>query len=84
MLKPITKALILIAVGVLLWKEPSHNRLRQRILNRLHLQGATPRREARPVPATRPRRFALKTPKEKTSYAIGLNIGKNLHRDLLN
>ena len=25
--------------------------------------------------------FTLKTPKDKTSYAIGVNVGKNLHKD---
>jgi FKBP-type peptidyl-prolyl cis-trans isomerase FklB len=37
--------------------------------------GQTPAAKKPAVP------FTLKTPKDKTSYAIGVNVGKNLHRD---
>jgi FKBP-type peptidyl-prolyl cis-trans isomerase FklB len=37
--------------------------------------GQTPAAKKPAVP------FSLKTPKDKTSYAIGVNVGKNLHKD---
>jgi FKBP-type peptidyl-prolyl cis-trans isomerase FklB len=37
--------------------------------------GQTPAAKKPAVP------FTLKTPKDKTSYAIGVNVGKNLHKD---
>ncbi len=86
MLKPITKALILIAVGVMLCERgiaqqtaPSHPQPAS------SAQGQTAAAaKTHPVPATRPPSvLALKTQRDKASYAIGLNIGKNLHRDLV-
>jgi len=79
MLKPITKALILIAVGVMLCERgiaqqtaPSHPQPAS------SAQGQTAAAaKTHPVPATRPPSvLALKTQRDKASYAIGLNIGK--------
>ena len=40
-----------------------------------------PTTKGHPAPAKPPSPLVLKTPKDKASYAIGLNIGKGLHRD---
>ena len=44
--------------------------------------GQTPATAARKAPVAKsPTALALTTPKDKASYAIGLNIGRGLHRD---
>src|SRR5947207_2965698 len=35
----------------------------------------------RPAPATATKPLVLKTPQEKFSYALGMNLGKNLHKE---
>jgi FKBP-type peptidyl-prolyl cis-trans isomerase FklB len=53
---------------------------------------SAPKASAATTPGAKPRQatgaktstpLALKTPREKASYAIGLNIGKSLHRDAI-
>jgi FKBP-type peptidyl-prolyl cis-trans isomerase len=44
-------------------------------------QSTTPKTTHRASTAAKPLPLILKTPKDKTSYAIGLNIGKNMQRD---
>jgi len=84
MLNSITKSLALIAVGAMLCGSvvaqqtaPPHPAPVP------SAQGKTAP-TAKPHPATAaktPSALTLKTQREKASYAIGLNIGKNLHRD---
>jgi FKBP-type peptidyl-prolyl cis-trans isomerase FklB len=40
-----------------------------------------PVKKTAPVAAKSPSVLTLNTPKDKTSYAIGMNVGKSLHRD---
>ena len=55
---------------------PRRNRLRHGILP------PAPAAKAQHTPAAKTASVpALKTPKDKASYAIGLNIGKSMHRD---
>jgi FKBP-type peptidyl-prolyl cis-trans isomerase FklB len=84
MQKPLTTAVIIWAAGMILLgsamaqQTPPSN------------PPQTPGAKPRTAPTAKPRQapaaksqdvLALKTDKDKTSYAIGLNIGKGLHRD---
>jgi FKBP-type peptidyl-prolyl cis-trans isomerase len=86
MQKSIIKALTLIAAGVLLFG----NALAQQ--TPATPSKAVPTAKAPAAPAVKPSQastakspavLTLKTPKDKTSYAIGLNIGNSMKRDSL-
>ena len=84
MKKSIIKALILIAAGTLLFGNALAQQTPATPSKPVPTVKAPTAPQAKPAqaPAAKaPTVQALKTPKDKTSYAIGLNIGKSLHRD---
>lgn len=81
MQKRISKVLTLVMAGALLWGNAMAQQTPASNSSPAKAQAATAAKAHQTAAASGSSVPALKTQKDKASYAIGLNIGKNLHTD---